>query len=92
MRQGADRRARSVAGSANRLGDWIIGNGVHQSQTQGLRCVDFFGCYEHRQSESFADQSRQTLSSSPACDQTQSRASMSEDSVERRNPMMARQR
>ena len=59
---------------------------------QGPSGRDFFGRYQHFEGTPFADQSRQALRASPASDQAQGRAAMSEDRMWRGDAISASQR
>src|SRR5579863_502586 len=67
----------TVAGDLMRgFGHWIVGNRIDQPDLQCSGCIKFLRGNEHLQGSRSSDESRQPLSSSPACEQTQGSAAV----------------
>ena len=70
----------------------IVRNPIDQAHAKSLRGAYFFSHCEHFEGTRFADQSRQPLRSSPACDEPEGSAAVSEDRAGRGNAAMAGKR
>lgn len=59
----------------------ILGKGVYQAVVQCVAGVDFFGGEKHLEGACFADEARQALCATPASDESEGGAAVSEEGV-----------
>jgi len=75
-----------------RCGERIVNNGFDESECKSAARIQLLCGNEHLERARFSDNSRQALRSAPTCDQSQSRAAMTEDSVNSGEAAIARER